>query len=1693
MDTTKTVGEIPYQSGTTPTGGVTYTVPVEVAPGRGNMQPELSITYNSQGGNGALGYGWSIGGLSAINKVAKNYYYNGTSAPVSFTTDDALMLDGMRLLPTGVSNQFESERGNMRITGNVYNSDYRSFTVEYPNGMVGTYGFTTGTAKQLAFPLTRLQDALGNYMDFSYDQVEGQYYISKISYGAHTTSASHLAEVVFTYVSRPDVVLVYEAGKEIKFSHLLAKIECKNGGDVLHTYTFTYDADSDVSLLQNLGCDNLNPLRFYYGYADNTETELQYSNNTLFPHFNSTVGIIASKFKLQSGEEDDGLIVYPDKSPFFQYNNDRYECGYATNQSLIVYGHVTDFSTPLPMEFTAGEGFQCMIAGDVDGKSGDELLKINNTVVNGKDRLTVGVYKYNVVTNFGLANTFIYDSTPAKSGSFWPKRYLLGDFNGDGTVELLAISLDKPLSRSDLRSRVFLFNPSTNTTYYNASTPLYLTASDRLVPMDVNGDGKTEICHFNYDGMSVYSFQVSSTGTYTFVKLFTDTTINARYLSNRMLTFGDVNGDGKCDIVVSPKRSYEEVTTETIPVYTQTECTECPLQYVSGICPLCGTNVEPASVCIECETPLNKNKECPYHGKEVTKTVRRFYDYGNYWDVYYSTGTGLSKTSRFNTKHMAGMKCLLQDVNQDGYADLVNVHDKNIHVYYSWEGRLGSFPVSQYIPSLSTNVTLVPSNVFKPDYYNFLLLIQGETFFKVNSTKNEFKQRFLTGMTNSLGVTQHNYYQRLNDDSQNEGLGNFYENNNVTPTVPYDNFYGPLWAVSRQDVYSEGEELSSLAYLYRGGVVHRQGLGFCGFTKISTQDLLRDKFVDSTYDPLQYGVPLSVESEEAKETYKYKISVASNKKLRIDRLEEVALNKLTSMRVSITYAYDEYGNCLSESQWYSGDSKYKNDLKISKKYKYINKIDPNNYVIGLPLSNTEGTFYNGSSYMKKDSVTYHDGTLLPYKNISYRNGLKVGENQKEYDQFGNVLSEKKALYESTNFLGDVYTYDTAHRYVASRTDALGRTTTYHTYNKWGKPASATDHLGKMTTYAYDGLGRLRTIIAPDGTTETVSYTWNPVKGLYGMLRSVSGQPDKMICYDALKREVRTGQQRFNGDWQYIDKEYDNYGRLYHESMPFKGTFATRWNTYGYDTHDRIISFTEASGKTTTNSYSANTITTTERGIAVTRTIDTNGQPIQIKGPSEFATYRYYADGQLYRIIAYGICVNYFEYDDYGRRTRMHDLSAGNILNSETNNMDGSRITTQTDANGLVTKVHYDAYGRVTLVERPEFNTSYTYDDVTKKLKSEISTNGTKKEYTYDTYGRLSTEKETVDDVWLQKSYTYTNGNVSKVSYSSSKDVSIVEENLFYANGTLNEVKLDSTSVWKLTAENELGQPTEAVTGGLTRTYGYTEYGLPNLRKSGSLQHFTYKFDVNTGNLLSRTDATRNLTENFTYDTLNRLTGYGTKTVTYADNGNILSKSDAGNLSYTYTGKPYSVTAANAQHINRSFQYNASGDRIAKNDSLLERVQTISYNSQMRPSTLSEGGNTAMFLYDASGNRKKMTVSQNGTVTQTKYYLDDQYETDDTKTLLYINDNAYSSPIVYVKESGQWKIYYICRDYLGSITHLVNADGTLAQELSYDAWGRLRNPQTQEVYGASAQPVLKLGRGYTGHEHLSLFGLVNIKL
>ncbi len=56
--------------------------------------------------------------------------------------------------------------------------------------------------------------------------------------------------------------------------------------------------------------------------------------------------------------------------------------------------------------------------------------------------------------------------------------------------------------------------------------------------------------------------------------------------------------------------------------------------------------------------------------------------------------------------------------------------------------------------------------------------------------------------------------------------------------------------------------------------------------------------------------------------------------------------------------------------------------------------------------------------------------------------------------------------------------------------------------------------------------------------------------------------------------------------------------------------------------------------------------------------------------------------------------------------------------------------------------------------------------------------------------------------------------------------------------------------------------------------------------------------------------------------------------------------------------------------------------------------------------------------------------------------------------------------------------------------LTNDADALEQELSFDAWGNRRNPDTWEVY-TTAPTGLILDRGFTGHEHIDLFDLVNM--
>lgn len=214
------------------------------------------------------------------------------------------------------------------------------------------------------------------------------------------------------------------------------------------------------------------------------------------------------------------------------------------------------------------------------------------------------------------------------------------------------------------------------------------------------------------------------------------------------------------------------------------------------------------------------------------------------------------------------------------------------------------------------------------------------------------------------------------------------------------------------------------------------------------------------------------------------------------------------------------------------------------------------------------------------------------------------------------------------------------------------------------------------------------------------------------------------------------------------------------------------------------------------------------------------------------------------------------------------------------------------------------------------------------------------------------------------------------------------------------------------------------------------------------------------------DNLNNLTETFSYDNLDRLKVAAGNVTLYDNKGNVTKQTDAGTFVYGLTNKPYAISG-----VTNPSSLIAQGN------------QDITFTSFSRPDSIVENGYTAAFTYNSDGERVRMVLSQNGNVVSTKYYLGDCYERictgSNVKERVYMFGNYYNATSVNQREGSSDNIFYLIRDYQGSVTNVIIAGGYQIQNVRYDAWGRLRNPYTGVLYTASNMPEIHF-RGYTGH-------------
>ena len=1550
-----------------------------------------------------------------------------------------------------------------------------------------------------------------------------KYYVSSIEYG-FDIDGNPAGRIEFEYESDDHGHVTFFAGMETQSSaRILKSITSYSGDEELVRYDLEHELDGNEYRLTSIECTSdgnaLNPLRFSYGndqsdYGDGYTDLVQRDMLFLSTYFNDTdeVDIVYRSGKFIEGATSEGLIAYPNfdnydkigevKKWFWGKPHDVYGSKFSPEQNIIVAPMITYVSGTY--SFKAEEGFQCAEAVDTDADGVDEIVQVNFAGISGSDtQLRITVREFDAVNTLSVKSTFMVTVPGVVNNgdvAYSPAEriYTFGDFNGNGKAQLLTTLYNKDMNGAGRTSYSTLIDLETGKKLTEKCISDLEKGYEQCINvLDFDSDGCAELCWATSSGMNVYSLS--------------DGNVYLKNMFQHTLTSREFPGPGKdCDIFIADFNGdgYPDFITGYSGYYTARCYTGKTFRGLSFSGP------DPAD-----------GDEMMFYDINKDGLADLIYRSGTQLFFYLNDQATINPADRIKSSISLDIDTKFLPCNIlriGGLTNFAAIDGAMIRTYefypdVSEDRLLTMFTDSHDVVTINEYENMASSAYV---YKNSPDRIYGEGFGKKNFSLPLLygARSYIFPSMTTLSQLSYCYF----DAAYNwQGLG-FCGFGKVETTDYFGSPYGSVLSTVTYDPTKFGAALSE-----ERAFSSKRDDPFSVTTNAydshsTTYGKLNPRLTSSSNTNSLTGVTTTVSYKYGDYDQPSEVTVTKRSDRVLTDYKIPLEDTIFDVELDTTHVLRPYpGDSLIVSPGLnlnaSSDSeplKYvvPDNSQEKTEFTYENYVSPSLYFLGQPASmQVTRTRPYVSLWIERRTWEYDDELMLPTKITEFvgeEGSSKLRETRLAYDDYGNVTSETSASYNSSAFIGNSYTYDESGRHMLSHTDALGRTETYSGHNKFGKPTIVTDDKGRVTQIAYDEWGNEISRTYPEGSKEETLVQWGG-EGLYTVTHTLTGQPSEVTHYDAGDRVLRTGTLRFDGSWLYTDREYIE-GRLVKVSMPFKGDGPSLWNTYEYDDYNRKSRFTEASGSVTEWTYDEWEVTESRNGTATARTFDVEGNIVEVEDDGGRIVYVYRADGQPEKVGrpelegAFGRIVHtdvardpralpvsdiewvledavQLKYDDFGRRTLIGDPSAGIQTDTETWAADGSSTVVHTNRNGTITTKR-DRYGRVTEIDREgEYATTYTYDS-DGLLLGEVSTNGTSRSYSYDGFDRLLTETETVPDgKWLRKDYSYTSGSrVASIKYTSQSG-EITTEHYTWVNGYNTAVRTqDGRTVWSLMSENELGLPTKALTGTVERSYSYTACGQIAGRTIEGMQDFGYSFSPLTGNLTARTDRTRSITENFGYDSLNRLTDNDGQAVTYAENGNITSMEAVGTFTYGKSSRPYQVTEAEL-----------TGDDIYP-----ERDQTVSYTSFSRPSRLNEGGRSASFTYNGSHERVKMYVADGTEAVLTRYYIGGRYELDmadgTTVERLYLDGDAYSAPMVMVRESGSgWKLLNIGRDHLGSVTHLATYDGTLVAEYSYDAWGRLRDPETQEIYGSGEESELLLGRGFTGHEHLPWFGLVNM--
>ncbi|TAL67436.1 MAG: hypothetical protein EPN82_14595 [Bacteroidetes bacterium] len=1380
------VGSIPGTASVSPTGGGIYTIPINLPPGTNGMAPNISLMYNSQSGNGLMGWGWNISGLSSISRTGKIRYFDNTFDGIKFDNTDKLAIDGQRLFnlneDVGLNNaMYSPEVGNsIRIVlHDVSLSGCSWFESQNKNGIINEYGRSVTSKLEtengvINWFINKTYDPNGNYIEYEYGNCKGEVYIKSISYtGNSNAGLKPYYKIDFNYVRRNDENYTYVKGTEIGQTVILNEIRIKYNGHLIKKYVLNYRDNNMYTQLYSI-----------IEYGENGERY----NSTIFEYNNDVVlgRQWFENFYFQYITELSGLNPWDIEHRFGDFNGDK-----IADRILIRKGNDNNKSRWF-LEF-----------GTYQGK--DEVGAYNPNWLGWTNKYTMteppdGYFQFETVGNKHEGQRLLVN------------KIQILDINLDGNDDIIVPYLadrdeefyDEYLGENDydeLKIRIYLSNGSKliferefnvfwdRLKRDNNYEPDECDINESLIPGDYNGDGFPELLvksdHYNlwideFGGFHVDKSNGPDVGNLHYFNLIFYLNGIAEVVSGidvkHLLTLDkrvdqvlplNFNSNNKYDIMIASGDA--DIHSGIFELNNNSD----------GLNQLFNDNFS------------DFKKDYKYYlgdfnGDGLTDLFYYKKDNGYEWEIRYCKGDGFTFPTGVNNfnygepKDLFGQNpsLLVQDFNGDGKSDLLWYYvDCGSQPYMPYYNVFYSFSINQFkhkeldvepvdVLNNETGCWEKPMEILdlngdgNNDIYNLYNDAFANCILSLNFLEKDlFLQNIYDGFNNKTTFT----YEPMSKGTDDYGNPNPYKRNTESPGTANVNIGGGGYVVSKIEQFTATDHINakqSVSYQYEGGISNLDGKGFLGYRKLinsqtDEKGTIKNESIFQPYSPAstlqtfyKYNDKTYRNNEPISEIqYTSTFRILGNKRyltFQNQVLEADALNCSMKATVipNISTDVDEFENINKMITYYTDLITIDQTTTIENEYIYdlsyknwkIFKLNSNTVTQDIRDDNDPGSGSDPDGYfVNKTSYQYYGPELgfnIKHKydasNISAYNYLT----NYGYDVFGNMINETKV---------DKYDYS-KNRLIKTQYNIEGRfpiftqNAEYQTivfdYNKYfGLVNYKKDINGNISTKEYDGFGNLIKEINPDGNESTTGLNWYSLTdGATEPLYFKKSNLKRKNASDAVKEK------------NYKKSYFDSWGRnILNESPKFIEDYTTLTPVYTsteYYNDGRINKkYLPYLSLTTKNKYQEYEY---DNYLRVTK--------ITEKGPgldniSTTTEYKYNGNPKTTKITSPGNKVFYKTINNAGKTVYTEDNN-GNVThfyyhdNGEINKI---TITPSDDASNVATvTIDYDELGRKISIVDPDAGTIYydynRFGDVDYE-ESPLEV----KNYFYDDLGRMKRE------------------------------------------------------------------------------------------------------------------------------------------------------------------------------------------------------------------------------------------------------------------------------------------------------------------------------------------------------------------